>query len=120
MDGILQRLKAGLWYAPAAILVLLIFVYPILRTVILSFLHLELATGFQPEFAGLANFARLASDSRFWGSLKVTSLFTVVSVSLEFLIGLLLALAVERLGRGCRPARTFFLFRAPTAIIAVL
>jgi len=122
MDGVFKRMRSGLWFAPAGALVLLIFVYPILRTIVLSFLHLNLTTGFQPRFAGVANFTRLASDSRFFSSLEVTALFTVVSVTLEFLIGLMLALAVERLGRGRRVARTFLLipWALPTATIAVL
>jgi multiple sugar transport system permease protein len=122
MSRISMRLKAGLWYAPAAVLVLLIFVYPILRTLSLSFMHLNLKTGFQPEWAGIDNFARLASDSRFMESLKVTSIFTIVSVALEFLLGLLSAIAVERIGRGRRSARTLLLipWTLPTAIIAVL
>ena len=122
MSGLSSRMKAGLWYAPAAILVLLIFVYPVLRTFSLAFLHLSLATGFQPRFAGLDNLVRLAADSRFLGSLKVTSIFTVVSVALEFMIGLLSALAVEKIRRGRRTARTLLLvpWTLPTAIIAAL
>jgi len=117
-----KRMREILWFAPAAALVLLIFVYPILRTLILSFLNLNLETGFRAHFAGLGNFARLLADSRFHGSLKTTALFTIVSVALEFLLGLLLALAVEKLKKGRRTARTFLLipWTLPTAIIAVL
>jgi multiple sugar transport system permease protein len=102
--------------------VLLVFVYPIVRTISLSFFHLNLGTGFHPQFAGLDNFARLISDSRFFGSLRVTVLFTVASVALEFLLGLLAALAAERIGKGKRTARTILLipWTLPTAIIAVL
>jgi multiple sugar transport system permease protein len=122
MSRIGARLKTGFWYAPAAVLVLLIFVYPVLRTLSLSFMHLNLKTGFQPMWAGIDNFARLASDSRFMESLKVTSIFTIVSVALEFLLGLLSAIAVEGIGRGRRSARTLLLipWTLPTAIIAVL
>jgi multiple sugar transport system permease protein len=117
-----MRLKSGFWYVPAAVLVLLIFVYPILRTLTLTCMHLNLETGFQPRFAGLDNFARLAADSRFLNSLRVTILFTAVSVAMEFLLGLLSALAVERIRRGRRIARTLLLvpWALPTAVIAVL
>ena len=117
MNVISIRIKNVLWYAPAAVLVLIIFVYPIFRTLSLSFMHLNLETGFQSEFAGLSNFSRLISES-----LRVTSVFTVTSVALEFLLGLLSALAVEKIGRGRRSARTMLLipWTLPTAIIAVL
>ena len=115
-------LKTGLWFAPAAVLVLLVFVYPIFRTITLSFTRLNLDTGFQPQFAGFQNFARLVSDSRFFASLRVTALFAVASVALEFLIGLLASLAVEAIGKAKRTARTLILipWTLPTAIIAVL
>jgi multiple sugar transport system permease protein len=122
MSGVSMRVKAGLWFAPAALLVLLIFVYPILRTLSLSFMHFNLETGFRPQFAGLDNFARAAADSRFSASLRVTALFTAVSVVLEFVLGLLSALAVEKIKRARRTARTLLLipWTLPTAIIAVL
>jgi multiple sugar transport system permease protein len=122
MNRVSRRISEGFWFAPAAVLLLLIYVYPILRTLVLSLLHLNLETGFQPRFAGLDNFARLASDSRFHSSLRVTILFTTVSVALEFFLGLLLALAVESIKKGRRTARTLLLipWTLPTAIIAVL
>lgn len=117
-----EALKTSVWFLPALALVLIVFIYPILRTLTLSFLDLNLWTGFRPRFAGLANFTRLASDSRFSASLGTTTVFTVTSVALEFLIGLLLALAVERLRRTGKLFRTFLLipWTLPTAIIAVL
>jgi ABC-type sugar transport system permease subunit len=111
-----------LFCLPAAILLGLVVVYPILRTTILSLFHLKLATQFRPEFAGPENFVRLLFDSRFHDSLKVTGVFTAVSVALEFGIGLLLALAANALIRGKSLVRTILLvpWTLPTAIIAVL
>lgn len=122
MNSLSARIKRGLWFAPAAALVLLVFVYPIFRTVSLSFIHLNLETGFQSRFAGFDNFARLLADSRFFNSLRVTALFTAASVALEFLLGLLAALAVEKIGKAKRTMRTLLLipWTLPTAIIAVL
>jgi len=120
--GITMHVKTSLWFAPGIILVLLIFLYPILRTLCLSFMHFNLQTGFEARFAGMDNFVRLLSDSRFLLSLKVTTLFTVISVALEFFLGLLSALAVEGIRRARRAARTLLLipWTLPTAIIAVL
>jgi multiple sugar transport system permease protein len=122
MNSLSVRIRAGLWYVPAAVLVVLIFVYPILRTFSLSFMQFSLETGMRPRFAGTDNFVRLWSDSRFVASLKVTALFTVVSVALEFVLGLLSALAVEKIKKGRRAARTLLLipWTLPTAIISVL
>jgi len=122
MGGKTERVQSALWYAPAALLLLLVFAYPVLRTLGLSFMQVGLGTGFEPRFAGADNFLRLLADSRFFGSLRVTALFTVASVALEFLIGFLAALAVEKIGRARRIARTLLLipWTLPTAIMAVL
>jgi multiple sugar transport system permease protein len=110
------------WFFPASILLLVIVGYPILRTIVLSFFHESLATGFQPEFAGLDNFTRLLLDSRFHGNLWTTLVFTLVSVGAEFLIGLLLALSMSSLRKWRNVARVTFLvpWTLPTAVIAVL
>jgi ABC-type sugar transport system permease subunit len=62
-----------LWFAPAFLLLFAVVLYPVMRTLALSFAHKSLATGFQTEFAGLANFARLAVDSRFTGERSSSS-----------------------------------------------
>jgi multiple sugar transport system permease protein len=117
-----SRLKTGLWFFPAVVLVLLVYLYPILRTLLLSFAQFNLETGFEARFAGLDNFLRLLSDSRFAAAVKVTVLFTAASVALEFLLGLLSALAVEAIGKSRRIVRTLILipWTLPTAIIAAL
>jgi multiple sugar transport system permease protein len=110
------------WFAPAAILLLVVVGYPVLRTIALSFTHESLATGFQAQFAGFDNFRRLLIDSRLRGSLWTTIFFTFVSVGVEFLIGLLLAVSLEGVKRHRDPLRVILLlpWTLPTAVIAVL
>jgi len=110
------------WFAPAAILIATILLYPAVRTVVLSFYRMDLGTSFQAEFAGLSNFARLALDSRFRASLWMTVSFTVATVSIEFVIGLVLALCADTWVRGRSAVRTILLipWALPTAVIAVL
>lgn len=122
MNGFRARLKEGLWFVPAAMLILLVFIFPIIRTLLLSFTHYNLDTGFEVRFAGLSNFIRLAFDSRFIAALQVTLLFTGISVALEFLLGLSAALALETIQRLRPTIRTllFIPWTLPTAIIAAL
>jgi len=119
-----HRLEAGsfLWFLPAALLLSGIVFYPILRTILLSFARRSLATGFRTEFAGIDNFARIVTDSRFHASLWTTLVFTIVSVLAEFVIGLALAISVTSI-RGWRNAvRAILLvpWTLPTAVTAVL
>jgi multiple sugar transport system permease protein len=110
------------WFVPGTLLLLAVVCYPILRTIFLSFTHESLATGFESEFAGLDNFARLLGDSRLRNSIGTTVAFTLVSVSAEFLIGLLLALSANSMKRWRNALRVVLLvpWTLPTAVIAVL
>jgi multiple sugar transport system permease protein len=110
------------WFAPAGVLVLGVVFYPIVRTIVLSFTHQNLANHFETQFAGFDNFARLMADSRLHGTFAVTAFFTLVSVGLEFIVGLLLALTADQLIRGRGLMRVIVLvpWTLPTAVIAVL
>ncbi len=118
------RSAAGsmLWFLPAGLLLSGIVLYPILRTIILSFAHRSLATGFRTEFAGIDNFARIVTDSRFHASLWTTFVFTVLSVLGEFAIGLALAVSVTSIQRWRNAVRAILLvpWTLPTAVTAVL
>jgi multiple sugar transport system permease protein len=96
--------------------------YPVVRTLGLSFFDTSLATAFRSEFSGLDNFVRLVFDSRFRSSLWTTTVFTIVSVGTEFLIGLLLAVSIDGLQCWRSSVRVILLlpWMLPTAVIAVL
>ncbi len=83
--------------APAGLVLVVVAAVPMLYVVWLS---LHDRTVFRPPtFAGLGNYARLAADARFWNALGNTLYFTVVSVALELLLGLAIALLLARAGR---------------------
>jgi multiple sugar transport system permease protein len=110
------------WYLPAGILISAVLIYPALRTFALSFYRYGLPTAFHHEFAGLANLTRAAGDSRFHSTLWTTVRFALVTVSIEFAAGLILALAADKLVRGRGVLRTILLmpWTLPTAVTAVL
>jgi multiple sugar transport system permease protein len=56
------------------------------------------------RFAGLAHYAFLAADARFWNAARVTAVFTLASVGLELLLGVGLALALRGQQVGRRTA----------------
>jgi len=84
--------------APAAVMLAAIALIPMGYVVWLS---LQTRSVFQPAaFAGVANYARLIGDARFWNAFANTAYFTGVSVALELVLGLAFALALVRAGRG--------------------
>lgn len=108
---------------PAVIMLGLVVGYPILRAIWLS-LFSDSITG-DSEFIWFGNYATAlfgVEAGEFWTALRVTSFFTVVSVILEVIIGMAMALVMHRAFRGRGLVRTSVLvpWAIPTAVTAVL
>jgi multiple sugar transport system permease protein len=76
--------------------------YPILYAVWLSLQRSDLRFPDESEFVGLGNYITVLSSNLWWSDLGRTVLITVVSVSIELVLGMLLALIMHRalVGRG--------------------
>jgi multiple sugar transport system permease protein len=91
---------------------------PLIQTIYDSFFSWSLRPGFEREFLGLENYINLFQDARFLSSLWNTIYFTVLSVLLEFLIGLGVALLMNAKfrGRGFMRAAMLIPWAVPTVI----
>lgn len=122
-DTIQQREQLTGWIlvAPALLLLLFVFAYPIGRAFWLSFFAQNLGTKLEPVFAGFANYGRMAGDGRFWQSLWNTTVFTVSTVVLELILGMGIALVLNQSFRGRAAVRTIAIlpWALPTAIMAL-
>lgn len=109
--------------APALAVIGLIALFPLGWTIWESLhLHdLRMPWLGQP-FVGLENYAEIVRDTRFWGALRHTAFFTVVSIMLELVLGLFLALAMNRAfrGRGVMRASVLVPWAIPTVVAALL
>lgn len=95
---------------PTITLFLLVNIYPLIYSVWISFTNLSLSRPFDKvTFVGFENFFRAFSDGMFLSSLFCTGVFVFLSVLLEFLFGLLLALALNREGEAGRRLLSIFL-----------
>lgn len=82
---------------PAVLIILLIGLFPIVYTAIVSFQNINMLEE-DTSFSGLLNYERLLSDARFWQALGHTFLFLGVALPIELMLGLLLAfLFLERM-----------------------
>lgn len=85
---------ALVFLAPAFVALGVFLFYPIVQTAIYSLFDLEYSTRWrEATFVGLANYGDVLASREFWGSMRFTVLFTVAAVSLEFVLGLGMALA---------------------------
>ncbi len=118
--GTPERRLAYYMVLPAIIIILAIAFFPIMYSVLLSVTDSTI-TGFG-AFVGVENYVELFTNPDFWAGLKNTVIFTVASVALEFIIGLGVALAVNRAfrGRGLVRAAVLVPWAFPTVISAVM
>jgi multiple sugar transport system permease protein len=86
-------LKIG-FVIPAAVAMILLFGYPVIKNLLMSFQDYTLKTFFtgQAPFLGLANYAEVVTDPVFGKALINTALFTLGSIAGQFVIGMTLAL----------------------------
>jgi len=112
-----QRRLAYLLITPAVLLMLAVTAYPIGYAVWLSLQKVSLATPDNTSFVGLANYQTVLTDRYWWTALAVTLVITVISVAIELVLGLALALVMHRTVVGKGVVRTAVLI--PYGIVTV-
>ena len=88
-----------LWVAPGTLSLVLLTAVPIVLLGYISLTSFEIGYAWSDrEFIGLANYARLwqGREAEFWPSLRLSLVVTVVSVALKFLLGLSVAVLLQR------------------------
>ena len=97
-----ERKLAWTLCAPAAIVMIAVTAYPIAYAIYLSLLRADLRFPSERTWVGLTNYITVLSAKLWWLDLGHTALITVVSVALELVLGMLLALVMHRaiFGRG--------------------
>jgi multiple sugar transport system permease protein len=112
-----QRRLAYLLIAPAVVLMLAVTAYPIGYAIWLSLQRYNLASPADNKFVGLANYQTILTDKYWWTAFFVTLVITIISVAIEFVLGLALALVMHRTIFGRGVVRTAILI--PYGIVTV-
>ncbi|MGW5338847.1 carbohydrate ABC transporter permease [Rhodococcus pyridinivorans] len=112
-----ERRLGLLLVAPAAIVMLAVTAYPVGYAVWLSLQRYDLRFPDERRFVGLSNYVAVLSDGFWWQAFIVTSLVTLVSVAIEFVLGLAIALVMHRTIVGKGMVRTVVLI--PYGIVTV-
>ena len=107
--------------APALLLLAAVFLWPLLQYAWLSGQASSLLTGLEPIANGGANWQRLLGDARFWQDAAFTLRFALLSVGLELLLGLAIALLLQRpcRWRGLLRAVTLLPWALPGTVMAL-
>jgi multiple sugar transport system permease protein len=115
-----ERHPVLVFTAPAALAVFVLTVFPIFYTLYMS-LHAWFASSLTgPEFIGLQNFRRaFAQDERFRNAIWLTLYFTVLATALQVVLGVSLALLLNRPFRGKGIVRSIFLLPMVATPVAI-
>lgn len=118
-----DRRLAWLLVSPALLVTAAVALFPLAWTAWESLHHHDLRMPWLGRpFIGLANYAEILGDARFWGAMLHTLFFTAVTVALELGLGLFLALAMNQAfrGRGLVRAAVLIPWAIPTVVAALL
>ncbi|MFE3658698.1 carbohydrate ABC transporter permease [Streptomyces sp. NPDC059165] len=118
-EGARQERRLGwLLCAPAVVVMLAVTAYPVVYAIYLSLQRYDLRFPDQARFIGLSNYGAVLSSGFWWEAFWVTLVITVVSVSVELVLGFALALVMHRTLFGRGSVRTAVL--VPYGIVTVV
>jgi trehalose/maltose transport system permease protein len=113
-----QTRLAWILLAPSLLVVALVALIPLAQTFAQSFTNARLASARPVSFVGVQNYINLVQDGDFLHSIWVTVQFTVITVAIEFVLGLGIAMVVNSNFKGRGFMRAAML--VPWAIITVV
>ncbi|PST24011.1 sugar ABC transporter permease [Mesorhizobium plurifarium] len=115
-----QRRTAWIFLFPLLLTLVAVAIWPLARSVFFSFTDAYLDAPSDYGFVGFENFVTVAEDPVFWGAVRNTLVFTLVSVALETFLGLAIALLLHRafLGRGIVRAAILIPWAMPMVVSA--
>lgn len=113
-----ERKLGWLLCAPAAIAMLAVTAYPIGYAIVLSVQQVDLRFPEEGGFVGLANYKSVLTSDLWWTDLFNTIFLSVISVSIELCLGMVIALVMHRAIFGRGVVRTSVLI--PYGIVTVV
>lgn len=105
---------------PTLLVVAAVAAFPLGQTIYLSFTNERLASVRPTEWVGFENYADLIRDDTWWNAVWVTLRFTFITITAEFILGMVVALVVNSQFRARGMMRTAMLipWAIPTVVSA--
>jgi multiple sugar transport system permease protein len=95
-----SRREAYFFASPALFLIVAFVIFPLLYSFFLTFHNYDLAIGPPADYVGLDNYQEMLEDTRFWRSWINTFLIIFPAITLQLLLGLAIALLLNRPIKG--------------------
>ena len=91
-----ERRLGWLLCAPAVVVMIAVAAFPIIYAIWLSLQRYDLRFPAQAHFIGFSNYGAVLTSPYWWHALWVTLIITIVSVAIEFVLGMALAILMFR------------------------
>ncbi len=114
-----ERRLAGMLLLPSVAFLVLMTIFPTLYSLWMSMQQYNLSRPDLAHFVGSRNYGQLLSDDLFWKAVRVTFVFSLSVLVLQFVIGFFVANLFDRERRGMNVLRTLFIipvFASPVAL----
>ena len=117
-----RQMPAYKLICPAMLVIFALNIYPLLNTFVISFQWKNMLDASKSGFAGLEQYISVLTNSEFWNSVKVTGQFVIMSLTIQSVFGMLIALLLNQNFKGRRFVRGAILapWAVPTLVNAVL
>jgi multiple sugar transport system permease protein len=112
-----ERQLAAVMVSPSLVIIAIVAAYPIAYAIWLSLHQYSVRVQGLSRWVGFNNYLDALKSNEFWTSVKTTFLFTGISVSLELVIGVVMALLMHEAFRGRGILRAVVL--VPWAVLTV-
>ena len=103
---------------PAFVVMMIVVAYPIVYAIYLSLFNDRITSGVGKSFVGLKNYGVILDDSAWWNAVLVSVSIMIITVIVEFVLGLALAMVMEKIVLPRRTLRTIVLI--PYSIVTVV
>lgn len=119
--GMAEQKFAYVLLIPAIVCIIGVVLYPFAYTIYMTFFQSGLLNSGN-DFLGLSEYIRVFTDEAFWSSLKITVYFTVVSLVVQTVLGMMMALLLNLnfKGRGLMRGLVLAPWAVPTIVNAQL
>jgi multiple sugar transport system permease protein len=107
-----------LFLVPLTLVLGLLTVVPFVYSLVISLT--DKSSSGSTSFIGIDNYVDLLTDDQWWAAARVTAVFTFSVVAIEFVVAMVVALALHRITRGAPLLRALFLLPMAMAPVAAL
>ena len=93
-----ETLTAWALVLPAFIGFMVFYAWPTLRAIQISLTDWNMLR--EPQFVGLANYAHMLEDDKFWHGMKLSAIYVALNIPMQIVLGLFLAVSMDRLTKS--------------------